>query len=409
MVKRLTRDALLVTVAAALGAVAATWSPGRTVQATAGVGQQLAPTQQLRPGEPDNHPPPSFRCCDDAEPVNGKGGSAISGPYEVVKDWPEMPHKDMVFQTVAGIAIDGDRIYAGTRGERKPLKMIGWGREVLDVLAEKTGPETLKDHMMVVFDRKTGKILDNWEKWNTTFTTNQRVLISPYDPKKVIWVSGAGQIFRFSLDGKDLLQTIENKDVPATPNTGVFTPEGMGWMPNGDVWVISSSRIIRFNKDGKYLTEFGSLGSGPGQFRGAHDLVVDNTKNRMYIADRQNSRIVITDLNGKFLDQWPNVVSPYSIRLTKDGRYLWVGDGWIQKMQKYDAMTGKLLVSFGTFGVVPGTFWGMHYFTTDVDGNFYLCEDYGGRIQKFRPRKDADPAQLVGQLMWGETSGKSSQ
>jgi sugar lactone lactonase YvrE len=281
--------------------------------------------------------------------------------------------------------------------------MLGWGRETMDALGVRMGPETLRDHLLIVFDRNTGRIVENWSQWNTEIGSPQRVLISPYDPNKDIWVSGQGVMLRFSNDGKRLIQKITADQVPQTPNNGAFFPEGMAWLPNGDFWVISSSRIIKFNKDGKYVTEFGSLGSEPGQYRGAHDIVADVVRNRMYIADRQNSRIVVTDVNGKVLDIWPNVVSPYSLGLTADGRHLWVGDGWIQKMQKYDAMSGRHVYQFGTFGVVPGAMYGLHYFTTDVDGNFYLGEDYAGRIQKWRPKKDADPSQLLGQLMWGSS------
>ena len=35
--------------------------------------------------------------------------------------------------------------------------------------------------------------------------------------------------------------------------------------------------------------------------------------------------------------------------------------------------------------------------TVDQDGNLYLAEVFNGRVQKFRPKKGADPAKLVGQ------------
>lgn len=395
--------AVLATAVCALAAVGASWfGPGVLT-----VGAAFEPAQEQRGGSQPageavgNHPPPTYICCDKAEPVNGKGGSAISGAYEVVKDWPVLPHgPEWEFATVAGMAIDGHRIIAVTRGERRPLKQSGWGAEVFRALNERTGNETLRDHLFIVIDRNSGKVIENWDRWSSTLKTGQRVLISPYDPEKQIWVSGGGQLFRFSNDGQKLIQTVENKDIPEVAGAGAFNPEGLGWLPNGDFWAVSAARLVKFSKDGKYLTQVGTLGSGRGQFRGAHDIAIDGGKNRMYVADRQNSRIVVTDLNGTYLDEWPNVVSPYSVRLTKDGRYLWVGDGWIQKMQKYDAMSGTLLYQFGTFGTVPGTFFGLHYFTTDAEGNFYLCEDYGGRIQKFRPKKDADPAELLGELMW---------
>jgi hypothetical protein len=48
-------------------------------------------------------------------------------------------------------------------------------------------------------------------------------------------------------------------------------------------------------------------------------------------------------------------------------------------------------------GGQPGQFQGPHSITTDQDGNLYLAEVFNGRVQKFIPKKGADPAKLVGQ------------
>ncbi len=35
--------------------------------------------------------------------------------------------------------------------------------------------------------------------------------------------------------------------------------------------------------------------------------------------------------------------------------------------------------------------------TTDQDGNLYVAEVFNGRVQKFRPKPNADPAKVAGQ------------
>jgi predicted RNA binding protein YcfA (HicA-like mRNA interferase family) len=55
--------------------------------------------------------------------------------------------------------------------------------------------------------------------------------------------------------------------------------------------------------------------------------------------------------------------------------------------------------SWGTMGIAPGAIWGFHYFTTDSEGNLYVGEDMAFRIQKFVPRADGSPVQLIGQLV----------
>ena len=92
-------------------------------------------------------------------------------------------------------------------------------------------------------------------------------------------------------------------------------------------------------------------------------------------------------------------MAPYTLRLSCDG-HIWVGDGFTQKFLKYD-LDGRLLTSWGQFGIAPGATWGIHYFDTDDEGNLYICEDYGDRVQKYRPRSDIDPAdpRLIGPLV----------
>ena len=50
---------------------------------------------------------------------------------------------------------------------------------------------------------------------------------------------------------------------------------------------------------------------------------------------------------------------------------LWAYDRGTSKMLKYD-LQGHFLYSWGTWGDFPGGFWGVHGFSVDQDGNFYV-------------------------------------
>jgi peptidylamidoglycolate lyase len=63
-------------------------------------------------------------------------------------------------------------------------------------------------------------------------------------------------------------------------------------------------------------------------------------------------------------------------------------------MLKY-TLDGRFLYSWGTWGAFPGGFWGVHGISVDTAGNFYVAEVDAGRVQKFRPRPDADPARVL--------------
>ncbi len=337
----------------------------------------------------------------DYAPVEGKGGEEISGPYEVVRDWPKPLHTDWVMGRVAGVYAESpDRIYVATTGEIPAhLYERAWGPQYIPkfipALADLTRDKGRFEHMLVVFDRN-GNLIESWSQWDSTLKSPNRLLINPNDPDRNIWIvdQGGPGVLKFSHDGKKLLMQVTEKDVPGTGKDR-FSSQDMAWMPNGDFYVTGGNSGIKFSKDGKYLSQFGKKGTGPGELNGTHGIVID-AKRRLFIADRGNSRIQVLDENGKFLDMWSNIAAPYCIRLSKDGQHLWISDGYTQRFGKYD-LNGELVTAstWGTFGVVPGAIWGPHYFDVDSEGNLYLAEDYNARVQKFRPKKDADREKLV--------------
>ena len=64
-------------------------------------------------------------------------------------------------------------------------------------------------------------------------------------------------------------------------------------------------------------------------------------------------------------------------------------------MVKWDR-DGNFQYAWGTWGDFPGGFWGVHDFSVDQQGNFYVSEVDKGGAQKFKPRPGANPAFLVG-------------
>jgi hypothetical protein len=360
-------------------------------------------------------------------PIEGKGGEEVSGPYQVVMDWPQ---KITPGWTVTGVAIyveSPDRVYVAGRGEKRDVFKRNWGPETIRAMGK---PPILlfndkdnykRGHTVCVYDRN-GKLIESWDQWTAPdekadspgIPNVQRIQVNPYDPEHHIWITTGGpeiggSILEFTHDGKTMVRKISAKDVPQEdPKNPWFVAEELAFLPNGDFYSAGGYQVIRFSKEGKYLSAFGKKGTAPGEFNyigqsgGIHGVVPDLQRHRIYISDRVNARIEVFDDNWKLLDVWPNIPAPYCIRLTKDGRYLWVSDGFTMKFQKFDAMTGKHVPgsTWGTFGAAPGAFWGIHHFTTDSEGNLYTAEDYGGRAQKFVLRKDpgVNPEQVIGQL-----------
>ena len=326
-----------------------------------------------------------------------KGGDDVAGPYEAAPSWPLPLHTDgWSWGSVAGVwAESPDQVFVFQRGELEvPKGESPGGGLVLRPPSTSLNPRW--EHIFLVFNRE-GKLVESWEQHNHLFVRPHRIRINPRDPERHIWLvdDGAHQVFKFTRDGKQLLLTLGEQGVPGNDQSHFNRPTDIDWLPNGDFYITDgyvNTRVVKFSKDGKYLFEWGKPGKGPGEFNLVHGIVIDS-KRRIYVSDRSNSRIQIFDENGKYLDEWDNIASPYYLYLTKD-EHLWVSDGLVHKFLKFD-LNGKLLASWGTFGTFPGTFWGPHQFSMDSDGNLYLAEVFNGRVQKFRPKKGADPNRLV--------------
>jgi DNA-binding beta-propeller fold protein YncE len=139
------------------------------------------------------------------------------------------------------------------------------------------------------------------------------------------------------------------------------------------------------------MKTWGKEGTGPGEFNTPHGIATDASR-RVYVADRSNSRIQVFDEHGTFIDMWPDIKAPHDVEVAADG-HVWVSDGDTNKMLKYTP-AGKLVYSFGTYGLTPGLNWGIHQFSGDADGNMYWAETYAGRAQKLRPQGRADARAL---------------
>lgn len=114
-----------------------------------------------------------------------------------------------------------------------------------------------------------------------------------------------GRVCKIDTDGKILLE-IPNKDtaevkggwkgltaVTVAADGSVFAAMGYG-----------SQLVHKFDATGKHILTFGGKGPGQGQFNTCHGLAVDNRfgEPRLLVADRENRRLVHTDMDGKFIE-----------------------------------------------------------------------------------------------------------
>ena len=78
-----------------------------------------------------------------------------------------------------------------------------------------------------------------------------------------------------------------------------------------------SPRVIKFDANGKFIKEWGSSGTGPGQFGMPHCLAMDS-KGNLYVGDRDNNRIQVFTQDGKFLGQFTQFGRPSGIVIDRN-------------------------------------------------------------------------------------------
>jgi len=376
-----------------------------------------------------------------------KGGQEEFGPYEFVENWPQplpdgpdgVKHDGWTWGSVGAVyAETPDRIWIAQRGELPlpagakpwtPYALVNPSRGNATGNADglsatcgtvaKRGWERRWHHSVFVVNRD-GKVVQEWPFMEKMLAQDpcgrgpHKIKMNPYDPDKHVWIIDDQQhvIWKFTYDGK-LLMTLGTVGKRGRDAGVLFDrPTDIDWLPDGTFFIsdgYGGTRVAKFDKDGKFIKDWGAppkdpRNPGPNEFNTVHSIQISKDR-RLFVVDRGHRRIQVFDENGKFLDMWSTGMrsQPYAHVITTD-QFLWISDGGTNRIVKYD-LNGKYLYGWGAPGGLPGQFAGPHSITVDQEGNLYLAEVFNGRVQKFRPKKGADPTKVVGQELRYRASG----
>jgi len=377
------------------------------------------------------------------------GGWDLTGPYDVAKDWPkplsQLPgHEKWTWGSVEGVYAESpNRVFIFQRGEL-PLMSRPQGKPVPEFGPSLSFPvgqvpfrnasqgpvssppgagapgadpsdpaqawkgrmdvDARWEHLLVAVDAN-GNITEQWTQWDSLFKRPHAIYINPYDPDKNVWVVDDHNhaLFKFTHDGKQLVQTIGTKGVAGEDDKHFNRPTYIAWLPDSTMFVsdgYNGHRVVKLDKNGKFLMAWGEKGNPPnetrpGYFNVVHGIAADPVSHYIYVSDRGNRRMQVFDENGKFIKQWP-FAQPSSVNCLYIGadRKIWAFEDTTSKVVEYDA-DGHLLYAWGTLGDWPGGLFNIHGASVDQEGNLYIAEVAGGRVQKFRPRQGANPEYLV--------------
>src|ERR1041385_2661265 len=192
---------------------------------------------------------------------------------------------------------------------------------------------------------REGKIVRSWGRGLYKIPHSIRI-----DPQGNIWTvdSGSSMILKFTPQGEKLME-ISVGEQPAGRGATTGTSD-IAFGPNGRIFIsdgYGNARVLEYTQKGERVNQWGSHGTGPGQFQQPHGIAVDD-QGIIYVADRNNARLQRFDLSGKYLGEWDDLGKVTAVAF-RDGA-LWIGsqfrnepneaDGWHFKI---DRKTGEIL------------------------------------------------------------------
>ena len=231
------------------------------------------------------------------------------------------------------------------------------------------------------------------------------------DADENLWVTDAAisaergignQVHKFSPHG-ELLMSIGTAGVAGTGRYVFNAPNDVLVAPNGDVFVSDGhnasvhNRVVKYNSDGEYLLEWGSVGLEAGEFRVPHALAMDS-KGRLFVADRGNSRLQIFDQNGGHLETWTQFGRPSDLYIDSND-ILYSADsesntapdrnpGWRRGFYIGSVEDGFVTTFVEDPNTNPeGTTSHAEGLTVDDEGNIYAAEVAERNVRKFVLRK----------------------
>ena len=171
-------------------------------------------------------------------------------------------------------------------------------------------------------------------------------------------------------------------------------PTDVAWDAQGNIYVADgygNSRVAKYDRNGKWIRNWGSRGSGPGQFNIVHGIAIDAQGN-VYVGDEGNKRVQVFDTDGTFKTQFSNVGTPTALCLTRGpDPVLYVAhtgdpDGMEDAAIYKVDLKGNVLGKFGSAGKLPKEFGLVNSIDCRNEHEILVGELANWRVQKLTLR-----------------------
>jgi sugar lactone lactonase YvrE len=171
-------------------------------------------------------------------------------------------------------------------------------------------------------------------------------------------------------------------------------PTDVAWDAQGNIYVADgygNSRVAKYDRNGKWIKNWGSRGSGQGQFNIVHGIAIDAQGN-VYVGDEGNKRVQVFDAEGTFKTQFTNVGAPTALCLTRGAQpVLYVAhtgdpDGMEDAAIYKVDLNGNVIGKFGSAGKLPKEFSLVNSIDCRNENELLVGELANWRVQKITLR-----------------------
>jgi len=220
--------------------------------------------------------------------------------------------------------------------------------------------------------------------WHPTGATSHQYCYVATDPQGNVYTSTNNVVKKFDPEGN--LLSSWTVAVGGGYSAYALAVDNLG---NFYITDRGANKILKYNSAGVLITQWGSTGTGDGQFNSPCGIALDSARN-VYVCEYTNHRVQKFDSDGTFITKWGSSGSadgkfsyPTAIAIDREDK-VYVTDLTTGRIQKFDS-NGNFLVKVGTAFRSP------QGLAVDSLGNIYVTsssdtnQQQNVQIEKFNP------------------------